>query len=285
MESSTDDLLDEFIKAALREDVGDGDHTSLATVPAEQQGRSKLLVKEDGVLAGVEVALRVFHLVDNDLEVNLFKSDGDVVRKGDIVLHVSGKVHSLLIAERLVLNIMQRMSGIATNTRRIAEKIDTTTTKVLDTRKTTPGLRFLEKEAVRIGGGANHRIGLYDMILIKDNHVDYAGGIVPALEAANRYIKEKRKDLQIEIEVRSLEELQQVLDYGHVDRIMLDNFDVPTLAEAVKRIGGRYKTEASGGITEETILDYAKTGVDFISVGALTHSVKSLDLSLKAIVS
>lgn len=284
MERSKEDLLDEFIRSALHEDVGDGDHTSLATIPEGQQGRSKLLVKEDGVLAGVAVAVKVFHAVDSHLEIALFKSDGDAVHKGDVVLHVSGRVHSLLIAERLVLNIMQRMSGIATNTRRIAEKISATKTKVLDTRKTTPGMRFLEKEAVRIGGGVNHRIGLYDMILIKDNHVDYAGGIVPALEAANRYIRENNKDLQIEIEVRDLGELQQVLDYGQVDRIMLDNFDVPTLTEAVKRIGGQYKTEASGGITEETILDYAKTGVDYISVGALTHSIRSLDLSLKAMV-
>lgn len=284
MENSDDYYLDLFIKNALQEDLGDGDHTSLATIKNGEQGRSQLLVKESGVLAGVRVATRVFQLVDQSLHAEWLRSDGDEVSQGDVVLYLDGEVHSILAAERLVLNIMQRMSGIATYTRRIAQRIASTHTKLLDTRKTTPGMRFLEKEAVSIGGGVNHRFGLFDMILIKDNHVDYAGGIVPALAAANNYLKEKHKNLEIEIEVRDLDELAEVLSYGHVDRIMLDNFEIGTLAEAVRRVQGRYKTEASGGITEETIVDVAHTGVDYISMGALTHSVKSLDLSLKALV-
>ncbi|WP_028297314.1 carboxylating nicotinate-nucleotide diphosphorylase [Olivibacter sitiensis] len=284
MESSTEILLKAFVQNALAEDVGDGDHTSLATIPIGQEGESRLLAKEDGILAGLEVAKYIFHEVDPELKLAIFKNDGDRIKKGDEVLHARGSVHSLLKAERLVLNVMQRMSGIATKVDRIVDKLKGTRTKVLDTRKTTPGMRFLEKEAVRIGGGTNHRTGLYDMILIKDNHVDYAGGIAAALKAANDYLAKVGKNLKIEIEVRNLEELQEVLDYGHVDRIMLDNFDISTLKEALKRIGGRFETEASGGITEDEISDYAATGMDYISVGALTHSVKSLDLSLKAIV-
>jgi nicotinate-nucleotide pyrophosphorylase (carboxylating) len=275
-------LIDQFIKNAVAEDIGDGDHTSLSTIPKGTQGRAKLLVKEEGVLAGVELALEIFNQIDPSLEVQEFLKDGNSIKPGDIVFHVSGSTHSILLAERLVLNCMQRMSGIATKTNRIVTLLAGYKTKVLDTRKTTPGLRYLEKWAVRIGGGVNHRIGLYDMILIKDNHVDYAGGITNAIEKANNYIEINNKSLQIEIEVRNLDELKQVLTVGKVDRIMLDNFDLVTLREAVDVIGGRFITEASGGITEITAADYAACGVDFISMGELTHSVKSLDLSLKA---
>ncbi len=277
-------ILQKFIKDALIEDLGDGDHTSLSTIPATATGKAKLLIKENGVVAGVEVAKAIFDAVDPSLKVEVLINDGAEVNVGDIVLYVSGNSQSVLTAERLVLNTMQRMSGIATTTRRIVNLIKSTGTKVLDTRKTTPNLRFLEKEAVKIGGGVNHRFGLYDMILIKDNHVDYAGGIAQAIGSAKKYIQEKHLNIQIEIEVRNLAELQEVMQSSGVDRILLDNFTFDALREAVTLINGRFVTEASGGITEETILDYAKCGVDYVSMGALTHSVKSLDMSLKAVV-
>ncbi len=275
-------LVDLFIKNAIAEDVGDGDHTSLSTIPAGTQGKAQLIVKEDGVLAGVELALEIFHQIDPALQVEVFLKDGDAVKVGDIAFVVAGSTHAILLAERLVLNCMQRMSGIATKTHRIVSLLKPYQTKILDTRKTTPGLRYLEKWAVKIGGGVNHRIGLYDMILIKDNHVDYAGGIANAIEAANNYLAQNHKQLEIEIEVRNLEELQQVLATGKVNRIMLDNFEPALLREAVKLIDGRFITEASGGIVEANVAEYAACGVDYISMGALTHSVKSLDLSLKA---
>ncbi|WP_316822844.1 carboxylating nicotinate-nucleotide diphosphorylase [Pedobacter gandavensis] len=275
-------IIDQFIKSAVAEDLGDGDHTSLSTIPANAQGKAKLLIKEDGIIAGVELAVAIFNYIDNQLEVIVNIQDGAAVKYGDIALTVSGSTHSILLAERLVLNCMQRMSGIATKTNHIVGLLSAYPTKLLDTRKTTPGLRYLEKWAVVIGGGVNHRIGLYDMILIKDNHVDYAGGIANAIQAANQYLADQDKDLQIEIEVRNLSELNDVLMNRGVDRIMLDNFSFPDLREAVKVIDGRFVTEASGGITEENVAEYAACGVDFISMGALTHSVKSLDMSLKA---
>jgi len=275
-------LIHQFIKNALAEDVGDGDHTSLSTIPAATQGKAKLIIKENGVLAGVELALEIFKVVDPALHVEILIQDGATVKVGDIVLTVSGSTHAILIAERLVLNCMQRMSGIATQTQLIVNKLKGSNTQILDTRKTTPGLRYLEKWAVRIGGGVNHRIGLYDMILIKDNHVDYAGGIANAIKAAQQYLKDQNKSLQIEIEVRNLKELAQVLEIGGVDRIMLDNFGFDQLREAVKMVDKEFITEASGGITAENVAEYAACGVDYISMGALTHSVKSLDMSLKA---
>ncbi|MBC6111389.1 carboxylating nicotinate-nucleotide diphosphorylase [Pedobacter fastidiosus] len=276
------ELIDQFIKNALAEDIGDGDHTSLSTIPVGTQGKAKLIIKENGILAGVELALEIFKVVDANLKVDLLLNDGVPVKVGDIGLTVSGSTHSILIAERLVLNCMQRMSGIATKTNHIVALLKNTKTKILDTRKTTPGLRYLEKWAVRIGGGVNHRIGLYDMILIKDNHVDYAGGISNAIKSAQKYLLDQQKTLQIEIEVRNIGELSQVLEIGGVDRIMLDNFSFEKLREAVKLIDGKFITEASGGITEENVKEYADCGVDYISMGALTHSVKSLDISLKA---
>lgn len=275
-------IIDQFIKNAVAEDLGDGDHTSLSTIPANAQGKAKLLIKEDGIIAGVELAVAIFNYIDAQLITEVMITDGAEVKYGDIALTVSGSTHSILLAERLVLNCMQRMSGIATKTNRIVKSLATYSTKLLDTRKTTPGLRYLEKWAVRIGGGVNHRIGLYDMILIKDNHVDYAGGISNAINAANQYLTDKGKKLQIEIEVRNLSELNDVLTTGGVDRIMLDNFSFADLKAAVSTIDGRFITEASGGITEENVIEYAACGVDFISMGALTHSVKSLDMSLKA---
>lgn len=275
-------IIDLFIKNAIAEDVGDGDHTSLATIPLNTIGKAKLIVKEAGVLAGVELAIEIFNQIDEALKVEIFINDGAKIKYGEIALTVTGSVHSILLAERLVLNCMQRMSGIATKTNRVVELLIPFKTKVLDTRKTTPGLRYLEKWAVKIGGGTNHRIGLYDMILIKDNHVDYAGGIANAIIAANNYIEQTGKDLAIEIEVRNLNELNEVLKEGSVDRIMLDNFEIPLLKEAVELINGKFITEVSGGITEENVLAYAACGADYISMGALTHSVKSLDLSLKA---
>lgn len=274
--------LQEFIQLALHEDVGDGDHTSLSTIPKGAKGKAYVLIKEKGILAGQEVALSVFTEVDPELEVTSFFKDGQEVAPGDIVLEIYGRVHSILVAERLVLNIMQRMSGIATITRQVVDEISQTNAQVLDTRKTTPGIRFLEKEAVRIGGGVNHRFGLYDMILIKDNHVDFAGGIVPALNAANEYRKKLDRKIDIEIEVRNIGELTEVLNHGGVERILLDNFEIPELRNAVALVNKRFLTEASGGITFKNALEYALTGVDFISMGALTHSVKSLDISLKS---
>jgi len=277
------EVIDQFILNSLSEDVGDGDHTSLATIPAGTKGKAKLLVKDEGILAGVELALEIFHIVDAALTATVFLNDGAKIKTGDIVLEVEGDAQSILKAERLVLNCMQRMSGIATKTRQIVDILQDTNTKVLDTRKTTPGLRYLEKWAVRIGGGVNHRFGLYDMILIKDNHVDYSGGIKNAIENTQQYLKANNKNLAIEIEVRNIDELEQVLQTGGINRILLDNFDFDNLKKAIKLIGGRYITEASGGITIDNIRQYAECGVDYISVGALTHSVKSLDLSLKAI--
>jgi len=272
-----------FLQRAFAEDIGDGDHTTLSSIPYEAMGKSRLIIKETGIVAGVEVAKEVFHYFDPELKVTQFITDGSEVKSGDIVFEVEGRVHSLLQTERLMLNIMQRMSGIATVTRKYVKELEGTHTRVLDTRKTTPGMRLLEKEAVKLGGGVNHRIGLYDMILLKDNHVDFAGGIENAIHRAQDYLKAKGKDLKIEIEVRSLEELERVMAVGGVDRIMLDNFDLRTTREAVKRIDGKYETESSGGITFSTLRQYAECGVDFISVGALTHSVKSLDISFKAV--
>jgi len=279
------EIIGTFIKAALLEDIGDGDHTSLSTIPADAQGKAKLLIKDEGVVAGVEVAVEIFKEVDADLTVEVFIKDGEKVKHGDIVLVVSGNVRSILVAERLVLNTMQRMSGIATTTNQIVEKLKGSLTKILDTRKTTPNLRYLEKLAVKIGGGVNHRFGLYDMILIKDNHVDYAGGIKNAIQAAQSYIKQHQKKLQIEVEVRNIKELEEVLACGGIDRILLDNFGFEDLKAAVKLVNKSVLTEASGGITPENAMEYAQCGVDYISMGALTHSVKSLDISLKALIS
>ncbi|AMR33873.1 nicotinate-nucleotide diphosphorylase (carboxylating) [Mucilaginibacter sp. PAMC 26640] len=276
-------LIHQFIVNALSEDVGDGDHTSLATIEAGTQGKAKLLVKDTGILAGVELAEEIFNVVDPDLKLQIFLRDGAEVKPKDVAFIVEGDAQSILKAERLVLNCMQRMSGIATKTNEIVDMLKGTNTKVLDTRKTTPGLRYLEKWAVRIGGGVNHRIGLYDMILIKDNHVDYSGGIRRAIENANQYLVKTGKKLAIEIEVRNIDELEQVLQTGNVNRILLDNFEFGDLRQAVNMIEGKYITEASGGITEENVREYADCGVDYVSMGALTHSVKSLDLSLKAV--
>ena len=273
----------QFIPLWFAEDIGDGDHTTLACIPADAMGKSQLIIKEDGVLAGVDVAREIFHAFDPRLRMTVFIPDGAEVKRGDIAFVVEGKVQSLLQTERLMLNIMQRMSGIATRTRQYVKALEGTRTRVLDTRKTTPGLRLLEKEAVRIGGGTNHRIGLFDMILLKDNHVDFAGGIENAIRRTHQYLKEKGKDLKIEIEVRNFDEIEQVLRTGGVDRIMLDNFTPADTRKAVEMIAGRYEIESSGGITFDTMLDYARCGVDFISVGALTHSVKSLDMSFKAV--
>ncbi len=278
-----EDLINDLIRLAFAEDIGDGDHTTLCSIPESAQGKAQLIIKEKGVLAGVEMAKKIFHTFDKDMKINVFIQDGTEVNPREIAFVVEGKVQSLLQTERLVLNVMQRMSGIATTTRKYVKQLEGTKTKVLDTRKTTPGMRMLEKEAVKIGGGKNHRIGLFDMILLKDNHVDFAGGIENAIKGAQKYIKEKNKDLKIEIEVRSLEELDEVLKIGGVDIIMFDNFSTENTREAVKRIAGKYETESSGGITFDTLRDYAECGVDYISVGALTHSVKSLDMSLKAI--
>ena len=279
---SVDELNDRLIDLAFAEDIGDGDHTTLCCIPKEAAGRSHLLIKEEGILAGVRVAKEVFHRFDPAMTVEVLLDDGAHVRPGDVAMVVTGKVRSLLQTERLMLNIMQRMSGIATMTHKYVERLEGTHTRVLDTRKTTPGMRMMEKEAVRIGGGVNHRIGLFDMILLKDNHVDFAGGIDAALDRCHSYLKEKGLDLKIEIEVRSFDEIRQVMAHGGVDRIMFDNFSVDDTREAVAMIGGKYETESSGGITFDTIRDYAECGVDFISVGALTHSVKGLDMSFKA---
>jgi nicotinate-nucleotide pyrophosphorylase (carboxylating) len=277
------ELVRPFIDNALSEDVGDGDHTSLATIPAGTTGKAKLLVKDQGVIAGVELAEYIFHRVDKDLKINIFIQDGTEVKPKDIVFEVEGSAISILTAERLVLNCMQRMSGIATSTDRIVDLLKGTNTQVLDTRKTTPGMRYLEKWAVRIGGGVNHRFGLYDMMLIKDNHVDYSGGIARAIENAHQYIAANNKKLAIEIEVRNLDELEEVLRTGGVDRILLDNFNFIELKQAVNIIEGRYITEASGGININNVREYANCGVDYVSIGAITHSVTCLDLSLKAV--
>lgn len=272
----------DYIRLALAEDVGDGDHTSLSTIPRDAERRAKLLVKENGIVAGVEVAKIIFEEVDPLLKVEIFIPDGQAIKIGDIVLTVSGDAQAILKAERLVLNTMQRMSGIATYTRSLVSLLEGLPTKLLDTRKTTPNFRIFEKMAVRIGGAINHRYALYDMILIKDNHVDYAGGIEAAITKANEYLQRTGRNLQVEIEVRNLTELEEVLRIGQIQRIMLDNFSLEDLRTAVQRVAGKYPTEASGGIRENTLRAVAETGVDFISCGALTHQVKSLDLSLKA---
>ena len=279
---SVDQLEDKLIDLAFAEDIGDGDHTTLCCIPEEAMGKSHLLIKEEGILAGVEVAKKVFDRFDPTMQVEVLMQDGTHVKPGDIAMVVTGKIRSLLQTERLMLNIMQRMSGIATMTNRYVKLLEGTNTRVLDTRKTTPGLRMLEKQAVKIGGGTNHRIGLFDMILLKDNHVDFAGGIANAINRCHEYLKEKGLNLKIEIEVRNFDELQQVLDCGGVNRIMLDNFTVEDTKKAVEIVAGRYETESSGGITFDTIRSYAEQGVDFVSVGALTHSVKGLDMSFKA---
>ena len=279
---SVNELEDRLIDLAFAEDIGDGDHTTLCCIPETAMGKSHLLIQEDGILAGVEVAKRVFARFDPEMKVEVLIGDGAHVRKGDIAMVVSGKVRSLLQTERLMLNIMQRMSGIATMTNRYVERLKGTNTHVLDTRKTTPGLRMLEKQAVKIGGGMNHRIGLFDMILLKDNHIDFAGGIANAINRCHEYLREKGLDLKIEIEVRNFDELRQAMECGGINRIMLDNFSVADTRKAVEMVAGRFETESSGGITFDTIRDYAECGVDFISVGALTHSVKGLDMSFKA---
>lgn len=279
---SVNELEDRLIDLAFAEDIGDGDHTTLCCIPETAMGKSHLLIKEDGILAGVEVAKRVFARFDLEMKVEVLIGDGAHVRKGDIAMVVSGKVRSLLQTERLMLNIMQRMSGIATMTNKYVERLKGTNTHVLDTRKTTPGLRMLEKQAVKIGGGMNHRIGLFDMILLKDNHIDFAGGIANAINRCHEYLRVKGLDLKIEIEVRNFDELRQAMECGGINRIMLDNFSVADTRKAVEMVAGRFETESSGGITFDTIRDYAECGVDFISVGALTHSVKGLDMSFKA---
>lgn len=279
---SVNELEERLIDLAFAEDIGDGDHTTLCCIPEDAMGKSHLLIKENGILAGVEVAKKVFDRFDSTMSVEVLINDGEPVKAGDIAMVVSGKVRSLLQTERLMLNIMQRMSGIATMTNKYVKRIEGTKTHILDTRKTTPGMRVLEKQAVLIGGGMNHRIGLFDMILLKDNHIDFAGGIENAINRCHEYLKKKNLDLKIEIEVRSFDELDKVLFHGGVDRIMLDNFSVEDTEKAVQIINGRYETESSGGITYDAIRDYAECGVDFISVGALTHSVKGLDMSFKA---
>jgi len=273
----------QFILNALKEDVGDGDHTALSTIPASHKGKMHLLVKEDGIIAGIDAAKEVFKLIDKNIKIKTFVKDGQQVKKGDIAFIVEGKTQKLITAERLVLNIMQRMSGIATKTNYLQSLCKGTKTKVIDTRKTTPGFRFFEKWAVVIGGGANHRYGLFDMILIKDNHIDFAGGVSEAILSAQAYLKKKRKKLPIEVETRTLVDVEEVLKHKGVQRIMLDNYNIHDTEIAVKLINGKKEVESSGGITELNIASYAKCGVDFISVGALTHHVKSMDLSLKAI--
>lgn len=278
-----DELIDELLDLAFAEDIGDGDHTTLCCIPADEMGKQHLLVKEEGILAGVEIAKKVFHKFDPELKMTVFINDGAHVKPGDVAFVVEGRVRSLLQTERLMLNIMQRMSGIATMTAKYMDRLKGLKTKVLDTRKTTPGMRMLEKEAVKIGGGMNHRIGLFDMILLKDNHVDFAGGIANAINKANEYIKANHKDgMKIEIEVRNFDELDEALATGHVDRIMLDNFTPENTKKSVDIVAGRCELESSGGITFDTLRDYGECGVDYISVGALTHSVKGLDMSFKA---
>ena len=279
--------LDELIRMALLEDVGDGDHSTLACIPPTATNTAKMVAKAEGIVCGMEVGERVFHFVNDSyyhsqipITVTMHKQDGDAVKKGDILMTIEGASGVILTAERTALNFMQRLSGIATETHKMVAMLDGLNTRLLDTRKTTPNMRLLEKYAVKCGGGTNHRIGLYDMVMLKDNHIDFAGGIEAAIDRTRAYLKAKGKDLRIEIEVRNMDELEQVMQHGGVDRIMLDNFDTDTLRKAVKRSGGKYETEASGGITEETLRSYAETGVDFISVGALTHHIKSMDISL-----
>ena len=281
--NTKEQLIDQLLDLAFAEDLGDGDHTTLSTIPEDAVGKSRLIIKEDGVLAGVDIALKVFEKLDPRIKTEVFIKDGADVKKGDIVFVSEGPVRSLLIAERTMLNIMQRMSGVATMTKKYQDKLAGLHTKVLDTRKTTPGMRILEKEGVRLGGGTNHRIGLFDMILIKDNHIDFAGGIEKAIDRANEYCKTKGKNLKIEVEVRSLDDIRRVMAHGGVDRIMFDNFTPEETKKAVNLVGGKYETESSGGITIDNLREYGEAGVDFISVGALTHSVKGLDMSFKAV--
>ncbi len=277
-------FVEKLIELAVAEDIGDGDHTSLASIPAEEHGRMKLLVKERGIIAGVEVAEMVFRRLDPDARLEVLIPDGTPVEVGDVVFYVTGRVRTLLQSERIILNIMQRMTGVATETARYVARVAGTGCRILDTRKTTPGSRVLDKMAVKLGGGENHRMGLFDMILLKDNHIDFAGGIIPAIEGVRRYMDERGLDLPIEVEVRTLEDIDLVFEAGgRVDRIMLDNFDLETTRRAVAKIDGRIEIESSGGIRYETLSDYAETGVDYISVGALTHQIKSVDLSLKAV--
>jgi nicotinate-nucleotide pyrophosphorylase (carboxylating) len=275
--------IEEFIESALVEDLGDGDHSSLSTIAADARGKANLIVKSDGIIAGVDIAKKVFSKVDPELKIEVFITDGEQVKKGDIAFSVEGHSVSILSSERLVLNFMQRMSGIATETNKYVKAVEGCKAKILDTRKTTPNFRYFEKLSVKLGGGENHRFGLYDMVMIKDNHVDFAGGIDKAISAAQNYLSLKKKNLKIEIEVRNFEELEKVLKFGGVDRIMLDNFSPENMKKAVEIIASRYETEASGGITLENVREYAETGVDYISIGALTHQIKSLDLSLKAV--
>lgn len=275
-------FVDELIELAIREDIGDGDHTTLSTIPTTARGRMKLLVKQEGIIAGIEVAVKVFRRLDPTIEIELLKNDGDRVKVGDVAFYVEGRTQTLLQAERIVLNIMQRMSGVATQTAVYAEVLKGTNCKVLDTRKTTPGMRVLDKMAVKIGGGENHRIGLFDMVLLKDNHIDFSGGIVEAITNVKEYLKAKGKNIPIECEVRSLEDIDLVFEAGGVDRIMFDNFSPELTKAAVEKVAGRCSTESSGGITLDTMRAYAEAGVDYISVGALTHQIKSLDMSLKA---
>ncbi|MBR0077808.1 MAG: carboxylating nicotinate-nucleotide diphosphorylase [Bacteroidales bacterium] len=272
---------EEIIRQSILEDVGDGDHSSLSCIDKSHQGSMQLLVKEDGIIAGIEVAKEVLAIIDPEIKMEQFLHDGDSVRKGDIAFILTGSVQSMLTAERTVLNFMQRMSGIATETHRYVKMVEGTKATILDTRKTTPNMRYFEKYAVKVGGAENHRFGLFDMIMLKDNHIDFAGGIEQAIDRARNYLKEKNLNLKIEIETRSLNDVRRVMAHGGVDRIMLDNFTPDLIREAVKIIGGKYETEASGGITDQTLRQYAETGVDYISVGALTHHIKSLDLSLK----
>jgi nicotinate-nucleotide pyrophosphorylase (carboxylating) len=279
----TEEAISNFIKSALAEDIGEGDHSSLGSVPFTEISKARLLIKDDGLIAGIEMAEKIFHHYDSSLRIDFFKKDGDSIRKGEIAFIVEGRARSILSTERLVLNCMQRMSGIATYTNRLCQLIKGTKTQLLDTRKTTPNFRLMEKWAVAIGGGANHRFALYDMVMLKDNHVDMAGGIRSAIENTKVYLKNKNKNLKIEVETRSLKEVGEVLAAGGVDVIMLDNMTVDEMRKAVILINKKYKTEASGGITESTLRQVAETGVDYISVGALTHSVRSLDLSLKVI--
>ncbi len=282
MTYSIDKLEDRLIDLAFTEDIGSGDHTTLCCIPENAMGKSHLLIKEDGILAGMEIAKKVFYRFDPTLDVDILLGDGSQVKKGDIAMIVTGKVRSLLQTERLMLNIVQRMSGIATMTHKYVELLQGTNTRVLDTRKTTPGMRKLEKMAVKIGGGYNHRSGLFDMILLKDNHIDFAGGINNAIDRCKAYLKEKHLDLKIEIEVRNFDELNEVLSHGGVNRIMLDNFSIEDTYKAVEMINGKYEIESSGGITLETVRKYAESGVDFVSIGALTHTVHGLDMSFKA---
>ncbi|MFN7312599.1 MAG: carboxylating nicotinate-nucleotide diphosphorylase [Bacteroidota bacterium] len=275
-------LVLQLIDIAFAEDIGEGDHTSLATINSNEKGESIIVAKDDGVIAGVQLAEFIFNKVDPELKVTLLVNDGDVVKYGDVVMEIAGSSRNMLTAERTVLNFIQRLSGVSTQTAKYVRLLNGLNTQILDTRKTTPGMRLLEKWAVKMGGGANHRIGLYDMILIKDNHVDFAGGISAALSRTKQYLSQNNLELKIEIETRTLDEVNQVLEIGGVHRIMLDNFSPTLLKEAVALINGRFETEASGGITLETLRDYAETGVDFISSGALTHSIKALDLSMRA---